>query len=87
VVGHVRPEVRAHVQAVTGRVLPVVQSRAADVADVLMDLVGDRERWVAAARAGAEFVSAVHDGRLSSSVLSPFLLAGPSESLRPSARP
>lgn len=87
VVGHVRPDVRAHVQAVTGRVLPVLQSRAADVADVLMDLVRDRDRWAGAARAGAEFAADVHDGRLSSSVLSTFLAPGSSESLRPSARP
>jgi hypothetical protein len=87
VVGHVRPEVRAHVQAVTGRVLPVVQSRAAEVADVVMDLVRDRDRWLEVAQQGAEFAADVHDGRLSSRVLSDFLLRGSSESLRSSARP
>ncbi|NYG07638.1 hypothetical protein BJ986_002125 [Phycicoccus badiiscoriae] len=87
VVGHVRPDVRAHVQAVTGRVLPVVQSRAADVADVLMELVQDRDRWLAVARQGAEFASCVHDGRLSAEVLRTFLLSRSTESLPPAPRP
>ena len=87
VVGHVRPEVRAHVQAVTGRVLPVVQSRAADVADVLMELVQDPDRWLDVARRGPEFAAEVHDGRLSAAVLSSFLAEGSSESLPPSPRP
>jgi hypothetical protein len=72
---------------VTGRVLPVVESRAADVADVLMELVADPDRWLDVAQRGTEFAADVHDGRLSAAVLSTFLLGRSSESLASSSKP
>ncbi|EAP97496.1 hypothetical protein JNB_18538 [Janibacter sp. HTCC2649] len=73
VVGHVRPEVRARVLAATGLELPVVQARAAEVADVLRDLIDDPARCREVGEAGAVFARAVHDGRASALVLEGYL--------------
>lgn len=76
VVGHVRPEVRAHVLARTGHELPIVQARTSEVADVLADLAGDPERCVALGEAGRAFAHAVHSGTYSAEILSGYLTHG-----------
>lgn len=79
VVGHVRPEVRARVQAATGWELPIVQARAAEVADVLEELAADPDRCAELAELGPLFVDDVHGGDRSALVLRDFLLLGPAE--------
>lgn len=76
VVGHVRDEVRGHVLAATGHALPIIQSRAGEIEDVLVGLAEDRSLIAEAAAEGPVFVSAVHDGRMSASVLADFLSTG-----------
>jgi hypothetical protein len=76
VVGHVRPEVRAHVEATTGLELPIVQSRASEVVPTLEAVLADADAWEARAEAGRIFALAVHDGRFSAGVLRDFLLLG-----------
>lgn len=77
VVGHIRPEIRAHVLATTGLELPIVQSRAADIEQALLELLEDPDRWAATAEASATFAREVHDGWLSAQVLHDFLVLGP----------
>ncbi len=69
VVSHVGDQVREHVLTATGRELPVVEARAADLDRVLREIVADRARFRDVAAAGPEFVREVHDGRRSASVL------------------
>lgn len=69
VVSHVSDQVRQHVVAATGRDLPVVEARAADLDRVLREIVADRARFRGIAAAGPEFVREVHDGRRSAAVL------------------
>ncbi|GGB84442.1 hypothetical protein N798_11265 [Knoellia flava TL1] len=76
VVGHVRDEVRGHVLATTGHALPILQARAGEIEAVLVDLAENRHRLAEAAEEGPVFVSAVHDGRMSASVLADFLSTG-----------
>ena len=79
VVGHVRPEVRARVKAATGRDLPILQARAAELEDVLGQLFSDHDAWAEQAARGPLFVDDVHDGRLASRVLADYLKLGPAE--------
>ena len=68
VVGHVAPDVRAVVSARTGRELPVIEATPLTLEAVLRELAAEQN--LAARRdAGQEFVSSVHDGRLSAEVL------------------
>jgi hypothetical protein len=76
VVGHVRPEVRAHVLATTGHALPIVQSRAADVEATILGLLDDVDGWQESAEAGRRFALDVHDGWLSAQVLREFVELG-----------
>lgn len=71
VVGHVRDDVRARV----GEPLPIVEATPDDVADVLRELLADRDAARATARAGRDFVRRVHDGRRSGQVLLEELLS------------
>lgn len=73
VVGHVGEHSRAQVLNVTGLELPVVQATD-DVEEVLRSILHDRKKYRAIARAGVEFVSRVHDGRMAANVLQPFLV-------------
>lgn len=76
VVGHVRPDVRAHVLATTGVELPIVQSRGGDIEGVILELLDDVDRWEATAAASLSFAHEVHDGWLSGQVLRDFLVLG-----------
>lgn len=73
VVGHVSDAVRTHVKAETGLDLPIVESRLADVREIVTGIVSDRDRWRERGAAGREFVERVHDGRASAAVLASFL--------------
>lgn len=75
VVGHVTDFVRDTVRAQTGRVLPIIQSRADDIEHTLRAILGDRERFTAELDERVSFVQAVHDGALAAEVLRPFLTA------------
>ncbi|GAA2894090.1 glycosyltransferase [Microbacterium esteraromaticum] len=69
VVSHVHSSVRQRVQLVTGLELPIVESTAADLESVLLDLAADPGRRERLADEGRAFVSAVHDGRFSADAL------------------
>jgi hypothetical protein len=73
VVSHIADNVRERVLAASGLELPIVEATPDTLAEVLRDLVKDRARAQAVARTSAEFVNAVHDGRLSADALTPFL--------------
>jgi hypothetical protein len=73
VVGHVRPEVRAHVLSTTGYELPIVQARAGEVADVLAELARDPERCRVLGEAGRAFAHRFHSGAFSARVLEGYL--------------
>ncbi|MFC7790061.1 hypothetical protein ACU045_13885 [Microbacterium sp. MAHUQ-60] len=77
VVGHVHDDVRARVVARTGLVLPIVESRYADVDVTIRAILNDRTTFRDRAAAGVEYVREVHDGRMSARVLSDFLGAVP----------
>ncbi|TFV94944.1 glycosyltransferase family 1 protein [Orlajensenia leifsoniae] len=69
VVGHVLDSVRDVVMEQTGRELPIVEATPDTLEDVLLGLIADPARRAALGRDGADFVRAVHDGRLSARVL------------------
>lgn len=73
VVGHVSDQVRGRVKRITGAELPVVQSRFADLEDVIRRIVAVREPSRRLAAQGPLFVAEVHDGRRSTAVLAEFL--------------
>lgn len=74
VVGHVSDAVRADVRARTGRELPIVESRLADVASTIRSILDDRVRFRAVAQDAVDYVRAVHDGQASADALSGFLM-------------
>jgi hypothetical protein len=61
------------VRRASGRDLPVVQARAAELEGVLRGIAADRATFAARAAEGPDFVRAVHDGTMSAEVLRPFL--------------
>lgn len=69
VVGHVIDDVRDAVRKATGTELPVIEATPDTLEQVLRGLAADRERLDYIRDAGVEFVSEVHDGRLSAHVL------------------
>lgn len=75
VIGHVRPEVRERVLQVTGCSLPIVESTAAALRQVLEDWLGEQSAWQRQALLGPAFVHDVHDGRRSAAILDNFLVA------------
>jgi len=75
VIGHVRPEVRQRVLADTGWALPIVESTAATLEQVIEGLLADESAWQEQTLLGPAFVDDVHDGRRSAAVLDEFLLA------------
>lgn len=77
VVAYVTDPVRDRVRAATGLEVPIVEADPETVREVILGLVTDRDRARAVAADGPAFVRAVHDGRLSATVLSGFLGAAP----------
>ena len=75
VVGHVSEHARAVVAAQTGWSLPIVESSAANLDQVLRKILSDRPRFQDEARRGVEFVREVHDGSMSANRLAEFLEA------------
>lgn len=73
VISHVAEEVRERVRAGTGRELPILQSRAADLEGVLRGVLADRDRASAFAADGPDFVRAVHSRRRAAEALAGFL--------------
>src|SRR5690606_6178868 len=78
VVSMVDDVVRERVREHTGLELPVVEAPPDRLEAVLRDVVAHRDRYVAAARPGPDFVREVHDGRRSARVLSETLGLTPS---------
>lgn len=70
VVGHVLPSVREHVRRTTGLELPIVEADPDSLSEVVEGLVADPDRMRELGARGRDFVSAVHDGRLSAAALS-----------------
>lgn len=68
VVGHVTEHVRAHVEAVAQRPLPIVEATTESLEHVLRELADDAD-FDALRASGLGFVEAVHDGRLAARVL------------------
>lgn len=73
VIGHVHDEVRQLVREMTGRELPIMETRFADISDTIRRVLQDPEPAKVLAEQGVSFVDAVHDGRLSASRMSHFL--------------
>jgi glycosyltransferase involved in cell wall biosynthesis len=73
VVSHVGEQSREVVAAVTGLELPIVQSRASDLDQVIRDILADRPKHRAVAARGLAFANGVHDGRRSAQALAGFL--------------
>lgn len=73
VIGHVHQDVRDRVREMTGRELPILEARYADVGSAIKTAIQEPERMRAHADEGVAFVRAVHDGRLSASQLIDFL--------------
>lgn len=69
VVGHVLPAVRAHVRRETGFELPIVEATPDTLSETLTRLVSDPDGMREVGAQGREFVTAVHDGRLSAAAL------------------
>jgi hypothetical protein len=76
VIGHVSQDVRERVRALTGRDLPIVESRFANVGETVRAVMTDPDTARARARHGITFVSDVHDGVRSADVLADFLGIG-----------
>jgi hypothetical protein len=73
VIGHIVGPVAERVRRQSGLELPVVDADPDNLADVLGEILADRDRARAYARAGVDFVREVHDGRRSAHILAPFL--------------
>ncbi|WP_084343678.1 glycosyltransferase family 4 protein [Piscicoccus intestinalis] len=69
VISHVLPQTRQHVRAVTGRDLPILEANPDTLEQTLRDVLVNRGPARELARSGAEFVTAVHNGRYSAQVL------------------
>ncbi len=69
VIGHVADRVRKRLPAE----LPIVQATPADLREVLLDVVQERDRARAVAAQGAEYARTFHDGRHAVEQLRPFL--------------
>lgn len=69
VIGHVLPEVRAHVSRASGLELPIVEATPDTLAEVIKSVLDDRDAARSIAAAGPPFVAAVHSGSMSAAVL------------------
>lgn len=77
VVGHATEVVRAAARDLGGADLPVVEATPATVADVLADVLTDRDRYRTLAAQGPAWATAHHDGRRAAQVLQEAFLAPP----------
>lgn len=73
VISHVSELVRHEVRDRTGHELPILESTAAGLEQLLRDVARRPGRYRAFAEVGPVFVQAVHDGRRSADVLAAFL--------------
>lgn len=73
VIGHVHDDVRARVLELTGRALPIVESRYPRVGETIREILADRAVARRTAAEGPRYVRAVHDGRMSAAALAGFL--------------
>lgn len=73
VVSHVSDQVRGEVRTRTGRELPIIEARLADLDTVLRRAAADVDLRRRQADDGIRFVTAFHDGRRSAEVLAGFL--------------
>lgn len=73
VVGHVSQKNRERVRELTGRELPIVESRFADIGATIRQILDEREAYAARAAEGPEFARAVHGGAASAAALAGFL--------------
>ena len=73
VVSHVSETVRRHAREAAGADLPILETTADSLEQVLLDVLADRDRARALAAQGPAFVRTLHDGTRSAEVLSPFL--------------
>jgi hypothetical protein len=69
VVGDVSESVRDAVTRLSGADLPIVQSRAQEIGNVLRRIIAERETFAAEARRGVEFVGELHSGPASATRL------------------
>lgn len=69
VLGHVVDDVRQTVRELAGRELPIVEAHPDTIEAVILDLASDGALRLQIGAQGTEFVSSVHDGRLSADVL------------------
>ncbi|GAA1803804.1 hypothetical protein [Agromyces neolithicus] len=76
VVSHVSTQVRDAVLTYSGRTLPIIESRAADLEMTLRRIIDRPEEAKAAATSGPDFVRGLHDGGRSAAVLEGWLSGG-----------
>lgn len=69
VIGHVLDSARQTVKRLTGLELPVVQATGATLEPVLRDLTENPSKMIEIGQRGKEFARAVHDGKMSATVL------------------
>lgn len=73
VVGHVHDEVREKVLALTGRELPIIESRYSQISETIRQILANPTAARVRAAEGVAYVEAVHNGRASARQLSAFL--------------
>lgn len=73
VVGHISDDVRDAVRARSGSELPIRQSRASEIEQVVRAIIADRAGSAIAAATGVEFARTVHGGELAARTLQEFL--------------
>lgn len=73
VVSHVSDQVRNTVRMATGRELPVIEAKAAELERVLRDIIAEPDHALRIAEQGPAFVHDVHDGTRSREALMSFL--------------
>lgn len=69
VIGHVLPQVREHVQQISGLALPILEATPDTLRDVVNNVISTPDEMHRIGLAGAEFVRTVHSGAASARVL------------------
>ena len=73
VVGHVSRKNRERVSDLTGRELPIVESRFADIGATIRQILDERDVYAELAAEGPDFTRAVHGGAASAAAMAGFL--------------